>query len=192
LACYFADNRKKYYQIYLNAWDELCDRAIYNLALTEGITVERVSGNWMATDEASETSEDNEGNPVNDSNEGDDSKSDNENWNEKIGKVSAWDSRTNAVRREISNIMRVSADGTISRDACGDVEMLSSAHVHLEVLNALKDMTDSSEMIPLLEKAAIKKPWLKGLIESLSNDERLFTAFYNSYRLNYLNMWAIK
>lgn len=47
-------------------------------------------------------------------------------------------------------------------------------------------MTDSRDMIPLMEKLSKSQPWISSVIDMIKNDPVLESQFYTSYRKDFL------
>lgn len=112
-----------------------------------------------------------------------------EGWQVKVRELSAFESMTNQVRQAIGRIYRRDRNGDIVVDDLGYPQKLQSSYVFAELINALKDMTNAKQMMPMLESLQARKPWAVQIVDAVRNDDRLFTSFYRVFRKDYLNMW---
>lgn len=120
-------------------------------------------------------------------------------WMVDTREVSTFSSLSNRVRKVIGNMprMKVIKDNGTERmvyeeDDLGNVMYLNSNYVHSQLIQALANMTTATDMIPMLEDLAKKKPWVNYIISELKKDNKLFTAFYRNYRKDYLQYWIQK
>lgn len=115
-----------------------------------------------------------------------------EGWQVNVRELSAFESMSNKVREAISFIERRDRAGRIVPDDLGYAQTLDASYVFAELITALKNMTDASEMMPILENLVTRKPWARQVVNAIKNDDQLFTAFYTVFRKDYLNMWVHK
>lgn len=115
-----------------------------------------------------------------------------EGWQVNVRELSAFESMSNKVREAISFIERRDKDGKLVLDDLGYAQTLDASYVFAELITALRNMTDASEMMPIIENLAIRKPWARQVVNAIKNDDKLFTAFYTVFRKDYLNMWVHK
>lgn len=120
-------------------------------------------------------------------------------WMVDTREVSTFSGLSNRVRKIIGNMprMKVVKDNGTERmvyeeDDLGNVMYLNSNYVHSQLIQALVNMTTATDMIPMLEELAKKKPWVHYIISELKKDNKLFTAFYRNYRKDYLQYWIQK
>lgn len=120
-------------------------------------------------------------------------------WMVDTREVSTFSSLSNRVRKVIGNMPRMKVikdNGTermvYEKDDLGNVMYLNSNYVHSQLIQALANMTTATDMIPMLEDLAKKKPWVNYIISELKKDDKLFTAFYRNYRKDYLQYWIQK
>lgn len=112
-----------------------------------------------------------------------------EGWQVKVRELSAFESMTNQVRQAIGRIYRRDRNGDIVVDDLGFPQKLQQSYVFVELISALRDMTNAKQMMPMLEALQARKPWAVQIVDAIKNDERLFTSFYRVFRKDYLNMW---
>ena len=182
------NHKKQQYQIILDNFKVLAMEASKGFALTEGVTL------IFNEDSVVQTMEQD---TIND--EGQSDFSDNkeektkEGWMIDVRTVSSFNSLTNRIRQAINNIARVSKNGIQETDNTGDTIYLSGSYVHSELIKALAPViTEPKDMIPILQKLAIRKPWVNQIISKLQDDPQLFTEMYRAYNKSTLNYWIQK
>jgi hypothetical protein len=106
--------------------------------------------------------------------------------------VSSHESLSQEVRKVISEIPWLDKRGKYDKDDLGFTRYLVSNYVHATLIDKLKDMVTSDDMIPLLEDLAKTKTWVKQVIKLLQEDEVLFSKFYQDFRKDFLNYWVQK
>lgn len=106
--------------------------------------------------------------------------------------VSAYESLAQSVRKVIGSQLRLDHNGKVERDDLGFPRYLDPNYVHATLIDGLRYMIDSSDMIPLMEKMVNTKPWIKQIIKLLSNDNVLFSQFYQDFRKDFVQYWVQK
>lgn len=112
-----------------------------------------------------------------------------EGWMQNYMFVSAHESLSTRVRKVINQIAKTDSEGYIEVDDLGYDRYLDPSYVHATLIDGLRYMTSSSEMIPLLEKLSRRKPWVNSIVELLTNDETLFSQFYMDFRKDFIPYW---
>lgn len=112
-----------------------------------------------------------------------------ESWQLSFREVSSMSSLSKITRKFISNIMKYDNKGQIEKDDLGFSKRLDAEYVHVFLIDNLRNMVTSSDMFPMLEKAAKSNKWLLGVIEELKKpeNERLKSAFYQDFRKDFVN-----
>lgn len=181
--------RKKQYEQVLEYWDDLIKDAADNYGTDWGVIID-FSNNKIEEDNNNPFVDDEGNNPS------EEMQSEREESNYKEGylinvrEVSAFEGASIALRMAIGQIKRTDWEGKDIVDDLGFPQYLQQSYVFAELITALKDMTDASQMLPLLEKLQAKKPWASQIVNAVKNDDKLFTAFYKVFRKDYLNMWV--
>lgn len=179
------------YNKVLDNFRALAEEATSLFSFTEGITMDinpdfnfATLDNYIDTlDENGESEE-----TISDNSEG----RNKEGWMVNVRQVSSFNTLSNRVRRIINDIARVTRRGTQEKDELGDTVYLSPSYVHAELVQALSGMINSSDLLPMLETLAGKKPWANQVINAVMEDNQVFTSFYRAYRKDSLNYWIQK
>lgn len=106
--------------------------------------------------------------------------------------VSSRESLSQEVRKAIREIPRLDYNGKRALDDLGFPKYLEADYVHAVLIDKLKDMIDSSDLMPLLEDLRSTKPWVGQIIHKLQGDERLFSQFYQNFRKDFTPYWIQK
>lgn len=179
------------YQKVLDNFRALAEEASSILISTEGI---RVDLNYLAPKDGDLNSDTPEGDSVLDELSDDFSFEEmvKEGWMSKANQVSNHDSLSQAVRKAIMSIPRLNHKGKAERDDLGFPRYLDASYVHATLINELRDMVTSDDMLPLLTKLSNTKVWVKQVINKLEGDPDLFSQFYQDFRKDFLNYWIQK
>ena len=182
------NNKKKAYQLILDNFKILAMEASKSFALTEGVNL--TFNNNMVTQLQEQDTYDDEGNSDVAENKEEKGR---EHWMIDVRTVSSFNSLTNKIRQAINNIARVTKDGIQEVDDMGDTIYLSGSYVHSELIKTLAaEITDPNDIIPILQKAAVRKPWINQIIYKIQEDPILFTEMYRAYNKSTLNYWIQK
>lgn len=182
------NNKKKAYQLILDNFKILAMEASKSFALTEGVNL--TFNNNMVTQLQEQDTYDDEGNSDVAENKEEKGR---EHWMIDVRTVSSFNSLTNKIRQAINNIARVTKDGIQEVDDMGDTIYLSGSYVHSELIKTLAaEITDPNDIIPILQKAAVRKPWINQIIYKIQDDPILFTEMYRAYNKSTLNYWIQK
>ena len=164
----------------------LAEEATLQLAFTEGIIVDYVSpiateSEFLETEDSEEAEEgENKEEVVKDG------------WMTNFREVSSHESLSTNVRKVINNIPKLDYEGYWEEDDLGNNRYLEPEKVHATLIESLKDMVTSKDMIPLLQKLQRTKPWVEQIIDLLQNDEVLFSQFYQDFRKDFNSYWIQK
>ena len=110
-----------------------------------------------------------------------------ESWMSDYKHISARESLSESVRAAINSVPRLNHKNQVVRDDLGYIQYLDADYVHATLIDALRHMTSSKDMMPLLEKLSETKSWLKPLILELEKDDLLLSQFYQNYRKDFIN-----
>lgn len=117
-------------------------------------------------------------------------------WMTNYKHISSKDSLSQEVRAVIRTIPQLNYKGKYDLDDLGIQKYLDANYVHATLIDALRYMVTSDDMIPALKKLAKQKPWVKQIIkkleESKAGDSVLFSKFYQNYRKDFINYWVQK
>lgn len=169
----------------------LAEEASTLLVMTEGI---RISPNYIAPADANLNNDDPDGNSEVD-NEAENwrqEESYKDGWMTNFRHVSSHESLSQAVRKIIRQIPKLDYEGLYEEDDLGFIRYLDADYVHATLIDKLKNMINSDDMIPLLENAARIKPWVNQVIEEITSNETLFSQFYQDFRKDFQSYWIQK
>lgn len=166
----------------------LAEEASTKLIVTEGI---RIDPNYVAPAEANLNNDDPEGNSELDEEADDYNKEESykDGWMTNFRQVSAQESLSQAVRKIIRDIPKLDRDGMYDTDDLGFIRYLDPDYVHSVFIDGLRNMINSGDMIPLLEKLEKTKKWIPEIIERLQEDDALFSQFYQDFRKDFTPYW---
>lgn len=113
-------------------------------------------------------------------------------WMTNFRHVSSQESLSQAVRSIIRTIPRLDYDGMYEEDDLGNIKYLDADYVHATLINELRYMTNSEDMIPLLQNLQKRKPWVEQVVELLQENDTLFSQFYQDFRKDFTSYWIQK
>lgn len=173
-----------------NNFEALAEESLSFISKQLGVEITRNSKEaYVQTSETMlvETT-DEQGNIVEDSKE----EKGKDDWVTGFRQKSAYSSLSNKVRRVLNTIQRYDHNGLPLRDDLGQPVYLDGEYAYVVLASILNDMVTSKDMLPLLEKAAKTKPWIKDIIDAIENDEVFKAQLYNNLRLDFTNYWIQK
>lgn len=174
-----------------SVYKALVEEASTLLVMTEGI---RLDPNYIAPADANLNDDDPEGNS-NVDNEAEDWRQEEaykDGWMTNFRQVSPQESLSQAVRKVIRQVPKLDYEGMYEEDDLGFKKYLDADYVHATLIDKLRNMINSDDMIPLLENMAKIKPWVNQIIELLQDDETLFSQFYQDFRKDFIPYWIQK
>lgn len=174
-----------------SVYKALAEEASTLLIMTEGI---RLDPNYIAPADANLNDDDPEGNSKVD-NEAEDWRQEEaykDGWMTNFRQVSSQESLSQAVRKVIRQVPKLDYEGMYEEDDLGFKKYLDADYVHATLIDKLRNMINSDNMIPLLEDVAKIKPWVNQIIELLQDDETLFSQFYQDFRKDFTPYWIQK
>lgn len=174
-----------------SVYKALAEEASTLLIMTEGI---RLDPNYIAPADANLNDDDPEGNSKVD-NEAEDWRQEEaykDGWMTNFRQVSSQESLSQAVRKVIRQVPKLDYEGMYEEDDLGLKKYLDADYVHATLIDKLRNMINSDDMIPLLENVAKIKPWVNQIIELLQDDETLFSQFYQDFRKDFTPYWIQK
>lgn len=174
-----------------SVYKALAEEASTLLIMTEGI---RLDPNYIAPADANLNDDDPEGNSEVD-NEAEDWKQEEaykDGWMTNFRQVSSQESLSQDVRKVIRQVPKLDYEGMYEEDDLGFKKYLDADYVHATLIDKLRNMINSDDMIPLLENVAKIKPWVNQIIELLQDDETLFSQFYQDFRKDFTPYWIQK
>lgn len=179
------------YKKILNNFKALSEESSRILLQTEGI---RIDINYVAPKEANLNDDTPDGESVLDNRSDSFLKEEvfKDGWMSKYKEVSSHESLSQRVRKMIREIPKLNYKGMFDRDDLGNQRFLDPDYVHATLIDKLKDMITSEDMIPMLEELQRTKPWIELLIRELQADESLFSQFYQDFRKDFLPYWIQK
>mgnify|MGYP004518593355 CR=1 FL=1 len=174
-----------------SVYKALAEEASTLLVMTEGI---RMDPNYIAPADANLNDDDPEGNSEVDD-EAEDWRQEEaykDGWMTNFRQVSSQESLSQAVRKVIRQVPKLDYEGMYEEDDLGFTRYLDADYVHATLIDKLRNMINSDDMIPLLENVAKIKPWVNQVIELLQGDETLFSQFYQDFRKDFMPYWIQK
>lgn len=174
-----------------SVYKALAEEASTLLVMTEGI---RMDPNYIAPADANLNDDDPDGNSEVD-NEAEDWRQEEaykDGWMTNFRQVSSQESLSQAVRKVIRQVPKLDYEGMYEEDDLGFTKYLDADYVHATLIDKLRNMINSDDMIPLLENVAKIKPWVNQIIELLQGDETLFSQFYQDFRKDFMPYWIQK
>lgn len=174
-----------------SVYKALAEEASTLLVMTEGI---RMDPNYIAPADANLNDDDPDGNSEVD-NEAEDWKQEEaykDGWMTNFRQISSQESLSQAVRKVIRQVPKLDYEGMYEEDDLGFTKYLDADYVHATLIDKLRNMINSDDMIPLLENVAKIKPWVNQIIELLQGDETLFSQFYQDFRKDFTPYWIQK
>lgn len=109
-----------------------------------------------------------------------------EGWQTNYLHESAHASLSQKVRKMLARIERIGLDGRVETDDLGYKRYLDPGYVHATLINKLRFMQSSQDLIPLLEQLAVNKPWVSGIIHEIESDNSLMSSFYTDMRKDFM------
>ena len=179
------------YQKLLEHFNPLAEEASGLLLMTEGI---RVDPNYEALSDANLNDDDPEGNSEVDNQADDYTKEETvkDGWMTNFRQVSSHESLSQAVRKVIRETPSLDYEGMIEEDDLGNIRYLDADYVHAVLIDKLRYMITSEDMVPLLEDLSKLKPWVEQIVEVVNSDDSLFSQFYQDFRKDYVQYWIQK
>lgn len=174
-----------------SVYKALAEEASTLLVMTEGI---RMDPNYIAPADANLNDDDPEGNSEVDD-EAEDWRQEEaykDGWMTNFRQVSSQESLSQDVRKVIRQVPKLDYEGMYEEDDLGFTRYLDADYVHATLIDKLRYMINSDDMIPLLENVAKIKPWVNQVIELLQGDEILFSQFYQDFRKDFMPYWIQK
>lgn len=166
----------------------LTEEASTLLVMTEGI---RIDPNYIAPADANLNDDDPDGNSEVD-NEAEDwgqEEAYKDGWMTNFRQVSSQESLSQAVRKVIRQVPRLDYRGKYEKDDLGFTRYLDADYVHATLIDKLRNMINSDDMLPLMQDLQRIKPWVKQVTKLLQGDETLFSQFYQDFRKDFTSYW---
>lgn len=179
------------YQKILEHFKALAEEASGLLLMTEGI---RVDPNYVAPSDVNLNDDDPEGNSEMDDQADDYTKEETvkDGWMTNFRQVSSHESLSQAVRKIIRETPSLDYEGMIEEDDLGNIRYLDADYVHAALIDKLRYMVTSEDMVPLLEDLAKLKPWVEQIVEVINSDDSIFSQFYQDFRKDFVQYWIQK
>lgn len=179
------------YQKVVDNFKPLAEEASTILIATEGI---RIDPNYIAPKDANLNNDTPEGESVVDEQADDFVKDEafKDGWMTNYREVSSHESLSQEVRKVIREIPQLDYRGKYDKDDLGNLRFLDADYVHATLIDKLRDMITSDDMIPLLETLGNTKPWTKQIVKKLQAEPKLFSQFYQDFRKDFMPYWIQK
>lgn len=179
------------YQKILDNFKALAEEASTILIATEGI---RIDPTYIAPKDANLNDDTPEGDSELDD-QADDFRKDEafkDGWMTNYREVSSHESLSQEVRKVIREVPRLDYRGRFDMDDLGFPRFLDADYVHATLIDKLRNMITSDDMIPLLETLTNTKPWVKQVIKEINSNPKLFSQFYQDFRKDFIPYWIQK
>ena len=169
----------------------LAEEASTLLTFTEGI---RVDPNYIAPSDINFNNDDPNGNSEIDdaAEEWSQEEAYKDGWMTNFRQISSHESLSQAVRKVIRQVPKLDYDGMWEEDDLGFPRYLDADYVHATLIDKLRNMITSDDMIPLLQNLQRTKPWVEQVVDLLQSDETLFSQFYQDFRKDFTPYWIQK
>lgn len=179
------------YQKVVDHFNALAQESSTILRMTEGI---RLDPEYVAPSDVNFNEDDPEGGSQTDENADDYTKEESykDGWMTNVRQVSVYESLSQEVRKAIREIPKLDYEGYEEEDDLGFKRYLDADYVHATLLDKLRNMITSDDMMPLLSDLEKIRPWVGQVVERLSNDEKLFSQFYQDFRKDFMPYWIQK
>jgi hypothetical protein len=179
------------YQKIIKHFRPLAEEASGLLITTEGI---RVDPNYVSPTEGNLNDDTPEGESEVDGQADDYTKEETvkDGWMTNFRQVSSHESLSQAVRKIIRETPSLDYRGKYEKDDLGNNRYLDADFVHATLIDKLRYMVSSEDLIPLLEDLSKLKPWVKQIVKIVNSDDSLFSQFYQDFRKDYVQYWIQK
>lgn len=183
--------KEQAYRKVVDNFKPLAEEASTLLITTEGV---RIDLNYIAPKDANLNDDTPEGYSELDEQADDYNKEETfkDGWMTNFRQVSSHESLSQAVRKVIREIPRLDYEGMYEEDDLGNLRYLDADYVHVTLIDKLKDMITSEDMIPLIQELERNKPWVAQVRELLEKDDTLFSQFYQDFRKDFIPYWIQK
>lgn len=179
------------YEKIVDNFKSLAEEASALFAVAEGI---RIDPNYIAPKDINLNDDTPEGDSELDSQADDYEKEEvfKDGWMTNFRQVSSRESLSQEVRKVISQVPKLDYRGKYEKDDLGFQRYLDADYVHATLIDKLRNMITSEDMIPLLQELIKTKPWVEQIIELLQDNEALFSQFYQDFRKDFTPYWIQK
>lgn len=183
--------KEQAYRKVVDNFKPLAEEASTLLVMTEGV---RIDLNYIAPKDANLNDDTPEGYSELDEQADDYNKEETfkDGWMTNFRQVSSHESLSQAVRKVIREIPRLDYEGMYEEDDLGNLRYLDADYVHATLIDKLRDMITSEDMIPLIQELERNKPWVAQVRELLEKDDTLFSQFYQDFRKDFIPYWIQK
>lgn len=113
-----------------------------------------------------------------------------EGWMSNVLKISSYDRVSPIVRAFLDEIPKVDEKGVQIVDDLLEPIYMESNMVFTIIQKLLSDMTNSRQMLPMLEKALSERPWLRFVIRKLKRDKKFASLFYRGFNTSTNRYWV--
>lgn len=183
--------KEQAYRKVVDNFKPLAEEASTLLVMTEGV---RIDLNYIAPKDANLNDDTPEGYSELDEQADDYNKEETfkDGWMTNFRQVSSHESLSQEVRKVIREIPRLDYEGMYEEDDLGNLRYLDADYVHATLIDKLRDMITSEDMIPLIQELERNKPWVAQVRELLEKDDTLFSQFYQDFRKDFIPYWIQK
>lgn len=120
----------------------------------------------------------------------------NDGWSFQVRFIDPYTSLSKNVKRVLSNIIRVDAEGNEEFDDLGNLRYLNPEYAHTALLNIMSGIVDVEDFnvrdndgnysFPVLERAQARYPWISQVIAELESNPDLVGSFYADLRKDFI------
>jgi hypothetical protein len=120
----------------------------------------------------------------------------NDGWSFQVRFIDPYTSLSKNVKRILSNIIRVDAEGNEEFDDLGNLRYLNPEYAHTALLNIMSSIVDIEDFnvkdgdgnysFPILERAQARYPWISQVIAELESNPDLVGSFYADLRKDFI------
>lgn len=183
--------KTKAYQKIIDNFEALAEETSNLLIMTEGIVINH---NYIAPSDANLNDDTPDGESQVDDQVDDYSNEETyrDGWMTNFRQVSAYESLSQNVRKIIGQVPRLDYNGKYEKDDLGFVRYLDPNYVHATLIDKLRNMVNSDDMIPLMQQLEKNKPWVRQVRKLIQDDEILFSQFYQDFRKDFIPYWIQK
>lgn len=115
-----------------------------------------------------------------------------EGWTIKHQHLSAKNSLSNEVRSVLSNVYKIGYNGEIERNSLNFPKKINPDLVHSVLMDKLRYMTESKDLIPMLQELSKQRKWVEPILNLLETDKSLESKFYQDFRKDFVTYRVVK
>lgn len=172
------DHKRIEYQKIIDNFRPLVEESLFTIYNTEGILIR--SNTVLEENNIDQYENNSQEDGVNNSTDKENAPK--ERWMLNVKKTSSLNSLSQKVRDVLRDIPKLDSQGYIETDDLGNIVYIPFEHAHITIMQQLQNMTEESDMIPMLQELSHKYQWVDQIIDILNSDDTLFSLFYTDFR----------